>query len=865
MPEGDQRDGRSFHRLDLGTRAAREVASEVVDAAAGADRGALDHARRQPFGREASRLCIGGEGTFCGQGQRLEVEEAVARAHALVGEAIARDHDHVAGSKTCTRAMAIGIGARDAEQQDAARSRRREQFAERHGRSGLADAETPRTERAELVAFGRRSVDGQEGAQVEAVHVVPLVARSCEGATARLRAYTLSRMAMLLPTLCLLVLPQDPASTPPAAETPPRILWQRSLEDALRVQEATGKPLLVCVNQDGETFCERFAEDTYRDPAFVALTEQFVCVIASPDEHTKRDYDGRGRRVECPRFPGVTCSEHKNVEPLLFARWFRGERYAPRHVAVDLAGKVVFDRYLDGSMQTAVDAIRELGARGPSPVVPGGDVLLQRFDAGSRLRFERAFREASAADRVAMLQKAAGTGSVPIDALRMALREDDATVFAIAANVLAATADPSCAIDLHDALARCDDTALEALLESTLVRVVEGDAALVREAGHRLAARNGWKAKDPVLALRRDAPVDPFDADERDTIEAELDAALALRKQNAADAGAALRVALGHAALALLLLPEGHATVPLFLEDAARAAKALPADATAAQRAAAAVVEAVCAFHGGETETASTHAENAIELARTAGALTLPRRLALEFLRVRARTQAGAAYATAMPLTHQKAVEAAARAFAQLWTERDRVEDALEAAALLAFANARLEAASVLRSARLTFASSTQLHADLRTRLLVDRGARTLVRDYTAWADAAQDRASADWFCGYAALVAAETEVTDREGLDAERAYTVAIDRLASSKAKNADFGDSADHFAVLALAGRALERHGRGDGEGAVADLLAARALRPASLTQSDGLERKPEAILRRVQKELRERGKDELAARLD
>ena len=80
-----------------------------------------------------------------------------------------------------------------------------------------------------------------------------------------------------------------------------------------------------------------------------------------------------------------------------------------------------------------------------------------------------------------------------------------------------------------------------------------------------------------------------------------------------------------------------------------------------------------------------------------------------------------------------------------------------------------------------------------------------------------------------------------------------------------ADFADSADHFAVLALAGRALERHLLGHADAAVEDLLAARTLRPASFAESDGLARKPEAILRRVQKELVDQGKSELAARLD
>lgn len=668
-------------------------------------------------------------------------------------------------------------------------------------------------------------------------------------------------------TLCLLALAQGPDAPPPAAavQEPPRIRWQRTLEDALNVQQATGKPILVCVNQDDETFCERFAETTYRDPEFVALTEAFVCLIASPNLHTERDYDGRGRRIECPRFPGVTCSEHRNVEPLLFARWFRGERYAPRHVAIDLKGKVLFDRFLDGSMQVAIDAIREQSKLPVAPVVPGGELLAQRFDAEHRRRFEQQYRDGDRAARLLLLQQGASSGGLPIDALRMALREDDPEVFATAAKALAATANASCAIDLHDALARCDDPALAGLLESTLVRVVEGDAALVREAAHRLAARNGWSSTEPALALRRAPAEDPFDAPERDAIEAELDAAIAARKQNAQDAGAAVRVALGHAALALLLLPEGNSTVPLLLEDAVRAAQSLPADATDAQRAAAAVVEAVGAWQRGEADAARELAESAIATAKKAGGVALPKRVTTEFLRVRARTQASAAYATEAPKAHPQAVEAAARAFAQVWIERERAEDATEAAALLGFAGARLQAAAVLRDARTRFPASTQVHADLRSRLLIDRGARALARDYVAWADGADDRAAADWFCGYAALVAAEAEVQDRESASAERAYGQALDRFAASKQGNADFADSADHFCVLALAGRALLRHLRGDAEGSVQDLVAARTLRPASMAEADGLARKPEAILRRVHRELKEQGKPELAARLD
>src|SRR5258706_16467130 len=95
------------------------------------------------------------------------------------------------------------------------------------------------------------------------------------------------------PLLSLLLALQPPTAAP--QEPAPRIEWQRSLADALAVQQATGRPLLLCVNMDGERFCELFASTTYHDAAFVAATRGYVCVVASPDRHTASDYDGQGR------------------------------------------------------------------------------------------------------------------------------------------------------------------------------------------------------------------------------------------------------------------------------------------------------------------------------------------------------------------------------------------------------------------------------------------------------------------------------------------------------------------------------------------------------------------------------------------
>ena len=68
----------------------------------------------------------------------------------------------------------------------------------------------------------------------------------------------------------------------------------------------------------------------------------------------------------------------------------------------------------------------------------------------------------------------------------------------------------------------------------------------------------------------------------------------------------------------------------------------------------------------------------------------------------------------------------------------------------------------------------------------------------------------------------------------------------------------------MFALAGRAWIRHERGDSEAAVDDLLRAADLRPDSLDQDDGLQRKPRGVAVRLHGALQRAGKTALAARL-
>ena len=112
--------------------------------------------------------------------------------------------------------------------------------------------------------------------------------------------------------------------TEEAKARPNLIHWERDLEDALAISKATGKPLLICVNMDGETACESIAHYRYKDPEFAQLTRGFVPLIVSPDRRNVRDHDDRGRRIPDPRFGRVINAEHITIEPELFELYFSG-------------------------------------------------------------------------------------------------------------------------------------------------------------------------------------------------------------------------------------------------------------------------------------------------------------------------------------------------------------------------------------------------------------------------------------------------------------------------------------------------------------------------------------------------------------
>jgi tetratricopeptide (TPR) repeat protein len=262
-------------------------------------------------------------------------------------------------------------------------------------------------------------------------------------------------LACLLPFLafgCARVHPHRPEAGRAREAAAPRpdspagtdrlVRWQRRLDDALAIAAAERRPIFLAINADGESASERIVRERYHDPAFVALTRPFVCLVASPNRHSPRDHESDGTRIQCPRFGEVTCGEHIALEPVVFDRYLGGERISPRHALVLPTGEKVFDlaliwdlREVDRSLAEAAAKAPPPGPEDPSPSgvrdLPGdpGERRKEWLSLAvgrshrDRLRFEttlgRFLAEGNPEEPLAALEQAGDKGS--IDAIRILL------------------------------------------------------------------------------------------------------------------------------------------------------------------------------------------------------------------------------------------------------------------------------------------------------------------------------------------------------------------------------------------------------------------------------------------------------------
>lgn len=248
------------------------------------------------------------------------------------------------------------------------------------------------------------------------------------------------------------------AATAEEWKRPVLITFQRTWEDALAVAKEENRPILVCVNMDGEIASEHYAGVRYREPEIAALYRPYVCVIASVYRHNPRDFDDAGNRILCPRFGSVTCGEHIAIEPVLYEKFFEGVRVAPRHLLIELDQKETFDVYYAMDTATVFGHIRR-GVEGrpePRTVVRGDRPAVERVgsrEVSDRTAVERAYAEGDAETRRALLEAAAkNPGAAPLDLLRLALFGLDPELASAARRSLAAAETPESLGLISDAL-----------------------------------------------------------------------------------------------------------------------------------------------------------------------------------------------------------------------------------------------------------------------------------------------------------------------------------------------------------------------------------------------------------------------------
>ena len=648
-----------------------------------------------------------------------------------------------------------------------------------------------------------------------------------------------------------------PAATAEQWKLPVLVPWQRTWEDALRVARETERPILVCVNMDGEIASEHYAGIRYREAESAKLLEPYACVIASVYRHTPRDHDAQGNRVPCPRFGGVTCGEHIAMESLLYEKFFDGQRIAPRHILVELDGKETYDVYYSWDTATVFTAWKKgaenrppprLHVRGDTPIVERTDSA----DSGDRLELESTYQRGSREVRRALLESALKHRDVDqIDMLRIAIFGLDVDLARLARKALAQSTTEG-AIELIaevlksplDASERAELLAAAARLAEqypqarTLVAVQQG---LARSS--RFVDVLGWAGAGGASyahAVSIESRAASFEA-RPDDPEAKLGMAEAM-----------------------LARAQDPATEPRFAEvfladarDQAQAAEKLGAKGWRLD-----ALLAVSASARGDRDEALARAQAAIEggmprPGASAGDASVDERTAVQVLALFAQAR-------------QRAIGRAYRERAQwppewladvtsvyavlvrhpLGTETN-VADGYD---FLRWLGATPRAVQMLEDGLARFPDSWMLHERLRARILWESGPEGLEAAYAqrlARAEATPapsggedpDRPGATlrWFAGYASLVAAEHHRRSGAPAKALGAYERAIELYRRDLELHPERAESAAHYVAMAHGGRARIDLEQGELEAALRELLAAFQGAPDSAATLDGLNISP------------------------
>jgi tetratricopeptide (TPR) repeat protein len=626
--------------------------------------------------------------------------------------------------------------------------------------------------------------------------------------------------------------------------------WQRNFEDAFAVAEETGKPILICVNMDGEIASEHYAGIRYRTPEIAALYEPYVTVIASVYRHTPRDFTADGKRIPCPRFGGVTCGEHIAIEPVLYEKYFEGQRVAPRHIMLELDKAEVFDVYYAFDTASVFQTLREgvanrelkpKRARGSDQTL---DERLTSRDHADREMVEQAFLEGDETTQVKILNGALAAGEeVSGQILRLALLAPTKPgmggtgVREIAWKAL--LEDPTLgrlplletALDLGlqdedrealvDALDRLGDESIRAKNLATVQRGLMGqdDSLEVQDRIARLqeADRNVLLRENQELASQLEKRSKDWDGE-------------------VGDGSVELRLAESFLARALEAKPEEKATRLLFLDarDLATKAQALGQSGWLAH--------AIMALTADRLRM-SPEGDRSLELAVETMPVHAMGRATLETLRLYVRKTRWRIIRSmrVQETWSAEQLSKAQAAFAVLEHHPLCPENEFGTHYdFLVYVGARFEASQVLQRGLTAFPNSGGLHSRLRQQISQRGGGGILdgleetYRTMLAQPDAAPNLT---WFAGYATIVAAEYHRRASEMELAKAAYGRALNLFQKNIDVVPSNQDSAKHY--MAIVRAALARLSMEAGDLQAAQVLMLESLKTAPLSASalDGL----------------------------
>ncbi len=673
-----------------------------------------------------------------------------------------------------------------------------------------------------------------------------------------------------------------PAPTAQDWAKPVLLTFQRTWEDAVAVSKLTGKPILCCINMDGEIASEHYAGIRYREAAIAELYKPYVCVIASVYRHNPRDYDDQGRRILCPRFGSVTCGEHIAIEPILYEKFLDGRRIAPRHIMVDLDGKEVFDVYYVNDTAGVFDAIRDGPEKVPPPkadVVRGDRPILERVnshDVRDRIAVEKAYLEGDAAMRAKLIAEAKKHGDkAQLDLLRLAVRGLDGDLAKAARAALAETNASTATELISDALqSPMENTERDALI-AALKRLGDSSSLARWLAGvHKGLGKESETVDPQAWAKALGTGAYPAPRPRTGSLEAAAEEKARAAYENPDDPTPRLEFAEQTLKLAL----ETRRTYAVNPNMGQRIARHLYADAQRAGLEAEKLgakgwrvhaVIGLAAYYSGDVKGGYERAE-----------------LAMKDLPPGEPGWSSYAIVTVYAESRWKGIKKLVRenkdwppewltdlhaAYSVLQQHPMGTDDQVVwHYEFLRWLGAERKAGSVLRSGLQRFKTSMALHKLLRQRIVQWQGPGGLERFYEKQLKERPDEAGLlSLFAGYASVEAAEMYRKRKAFPKARDAYGRGVEHFDRSLAAGAADKAGIDHVVALALAGRARVAYQLDDDKDALTDILASFARSPGSAGTRDGMGVNPgetaQMLLDRLKKSDMTEGAAKLQAALD